>query len=135
MDSIGNLYLDFDREALTELLEASGKELTKPMMEFEYEPPVMKNERVYHIIVEGNIGSGKTTFLDIFRKCAQSCGLRSLVVPEPIDKWRNVGGQNLFQLLADDPKRWSFTFQSYVYKTMSDVSVAEVFELWWPNND
>lgn len=118
MDSIGNLYLNFGQKTLTEILEPNSQ---PAQIEYEYEPPMLKNKHVYHIIVEGNIGSGKTTFLDIFRKCASGCGLRSLVMPEPIDKWRNVGGQNLFQLLADDPKRWSFTFQSYVYKTMADV--------------
>lgn len=83
-------------------------------------PPTKK---VYRIIVEGNIGSGKTTFLKIFNKSCTSERHKPLVVPEPIDLWRNVGGVNIFQLLADDPKRWSFTFQSYVQLTMLKVTL------------
>ena len=75
------------------------------------------------IIVEGNIGAGKTTFLQIFEQCCARASMPPpLVVPEPINLWRNVGGVNVFQLLADDPKRWSFAFQSYVQLTMHKVS-------------
>lgn len=74
------------------------------------------------IIVEGNIGSGKTTFLRTFAQVAAAMRLPApLIVPEPITLWRNVGGVNAFQLLADDPKRWSFAFQSYVQLTMLKV--------------
>lgn len=37
---------------------------------------------------------------------------------EPIDKWRNVNGVNLFDLMYKDPKRYGFLFQSYVQLTM-----------------
>lgn len=77
--------------------------------------------KVYRIVVEGNIGSGKTTFLKIFAKNCASMRHKPLIVPEPIDLWRDVGGANIFQLLADDPKRWSFAFQSYVQLTMIKV--------------
>lgn len=42
------------------------------------------------IAVEGNIGSGKSTFLSY-------CETKSYieVYPEPLDKWRNVKGDNL----------------------------------------
>lgn len=81
-----------------------------------------ETNHVLKIIVEGNIGSGKTTFLSIFAKnCSKLCH-DSLIVPEPVDLWRDVGGVNIFQLLADDPNRWSFTFQSYVQLTMLKVS-------------
>lgn len=74
------------------------------------------------IVVEGNIGAGKTTFLRTFAQVASARNLPApLIVPEPITLWRNVGGVNAFQLLADDPKRWSFAFQSYVQLTMLKV--------------
>lgn len=48
------------------------------------------NVGTINVAVEGNIGSGKTTFLDY---CA---GRKNLTVhPEPIEKWRNVRGENL----------------------------------------
>lgn len=79
-------------------------------------------KRGFRIIVEGNVGSGKTTFLSIFENsCCSSLKKKPLVIPEPIHLWRNVGGTNIFQLLADDPKRWSFAFQSYAQLTMLKV--------------
>ncbi|KAF5273378.1 hypothetical protein FQR65_LT04670 [Abscondita terminalis] len=69
--------------------------------------------KAYTVIVEGNIGSGKTTFLDYFRKYQNV-----FVMPEPIDMWCNCGGHNLLELMYKDTKRWGFTFQSYVQLTM-----------------
>lgn len=84
-----------------------------------------KNEhnKVLQVIVEGNIGSGKTTFLNIFANSSSITKIedRPFIVPEPIEAWRNVNGQNVFQLLAEDTKRWCFTFQSYVQLTMAKV--------------
>eukprot|EP00096_Caligus_rogercresseyi_P008012 TRINITY_DN26255_c0_g1_i1.p1 TRINITY_DN26255_c0_g1~~TRINITY_DN26255_c0_g1_i1.p1 ORF type:complete len:221 (+),score=54.47 TRINITY_DN26255_c0_g1_i1:124-786(+) len=60
------------------------------------------------VAVEGNVGSGKSTMLRYF----QSDGVR--VDPEPVDAWRNVGGENLLENLYNNPQRCSFTFQSYV---------------------
>ena len=81
------------------------------------------NKGVFKIIVEGNIGSGKTTFLNIFSKNCSNQLHKPLIVPEPIDLWRDVGGENVFQLLGDNPKRWSFAFQSYVQLTMMKVCI------------
>ncbi|UXI22369.1 cubilin-like [Sarcoptes scabiei] len=93
----------------------------RPQMLLSIKKPSIDPKKVLKIIVEGNIGSGKTTFLSIFSKiCSVKAG-HHLVVPEPVDLWRNVGGVNIFQLLADDPKRWSFTFQSYVQLTMLKI--------------
>lgn len=46
--------------------------------------------RPFNVIVEGNIGSGKTTFLQYFKKYDNVC-----VVSEPIEMWRNCNGHNL----------------------------------------
>lgn len=79
------------------------------------------SDKVLKIAVEGNIGSGKTTFLSIFDRCAKTLFKNPMILPEPVDQWRNVKGVNIFQLLADDPIRWSFTFQLYVLFTMLQV--------------
>ncbi|XP_022920605.1 deoxynucleoside kinase-like [Onthophagus taurus] len=70
-------------------------------------------DRPYTVVVEGNIGSGKSTFLNHFQENPSIS-----VLSEPVELWRNCGGTNLFALLYEDPKRWSFTFQSYVLLTM-----------------
>ena len=88
-----------------------------------------KTDRPFTVIVEGNIGSGKTTFLNHLQK-HDIC-----VLAEPIEMWRNCNGNNLlvcftpdiggiycaFQqgLLYENPTRWSFTFQMYVLLTMA----------------
>nr|XP_022913829.1 deoxynucleoside kinase-like [Onthophagus taurus] len=72
-----------------------------------------KSNRPFTVIVEGNIGSGKTTFLNHFQRNSNI-----LVLSEPVEMWRNCGKANLLGLLYEDPKRWSFTFQSYVLLTM-----------------
>ncbi|XP_056635448.1 deoxynucleoside kinase-like [Diorhabda sublineata] len=69
--------------------------------------------RPFTVAVEGNVGSGKTTFLEHFNKNDNVA-----VFAEPIDMWRNCDGYNLLELMYNDPKKWSFTFQSYVQLTM-----------------
>ena len=72
------------------------------------------SKRPYTVIVEGNIGAGKTTFLEPFKKhesLVQVC-------TEPVDKWRDLQGHNLLQKMYEDPKRWSFELQSYIQLTM-----------------
>ncbi len=68
----------------------------------------------YTIVVEGNIGSGKTTFLEKFRDRSSYVEIFS----EPVDKWRDVHGHNLLDMLYSDPARWSLLFQTYVQLTM-----------------
>lgn len=68
--------------------------------------------------MEGNIGSGKTSLIDFF---AEKYSGRVFPVSEPIQKWRDVRGHNLFHLLASDPARFAFPFQQYVQLTMTEV--------------
>ena len=57
--------------------------------------------RPFTMIVEGNIGSGKSTFLRHFSKLSKSVD----IITEPVDKWRNLNSQNMLQMMYDDPKR------------------------------
>lgn len=69
--------------------------------------------------VEGNISVGKTTFLQ--RIANETLELRDLVeiVPEPIDKWQDVGPDhfNILGAYYDSPERYAYTFQNYVFVT------------------
>ncbi|XVE60758.1 hypothetical protein DITRI_Ditri05aG0153100 [Diplodiscus trichospermus] len=69
--------------------------------------------------VEGNISVGKTTFLQ--RIANETLELRDLVeiVPEPIDKWQNVGPDhfNILDAFYAEPQRYAYTFQNYVFVT------------------
>ncbi|KAL9974619.1 hypothetical protein ACROYT_G011677 [Oculina patagonica] len=68
------------------------------------------------VAIEGNIGSGKTSLLKFFRQ-------NSLVevIEEPVNKWQNVDGSNTLDLMYNDPKRWSYLFESYVLLTMMEI--------------
>ncbi|XP_043527279.1 deoxynucleoside kinase [Frieseomelitta varia] len=70
-------------------------------------------KRPFTVCIEGNIGSGKTTFLSHFKQFDNTT-----VLQEPVELWRNVAGTNLLELMYTDPKRYSFLFQSYVQLTM-----------------
>ena len=74
-----------------------------------------KQSRPYTIIVEGNIGSGKTTFLEPFARNHQD---KVEVLAEPVEMWRNCQGHNLLQLMYENPGRYSLAFQTYVQLTM-----------------
>lgn len=73
---------------------------------------------ITQVIVEGNIGSGKTSFIEYFSRVH---GSQVFPVLEPIHKWRDCRGVNLFNLLASDPKAFCFPFQQYVQLTMSQM--------------
>ncbi|OWF55155.1 thymidine kinase 2, mitochondrial-like [Mizuhopecten yessoensis] len=72
-------------------------------------------DKVLTICVEGNIASGKTTFLEHFKKYSDV-----QVYEEPVKKWRNVEGHNVLAKMYEDPERWSLTLQTYVQLTMVD---------------
>jgi len=71
-----------------------------------------QNNRPFVVSIEGNIGAGKSTMLKFFEK------YRDVeLIPEPVAQWCDVNGHNLLGKLYEDPKRWSFQFQSYVQLT------------------
>ncbi|ROT76800.1 deoxynucleoside kinase isoform X1 [Penaeus vannamei] len=70
----------------------------------------------FTVSIEGNIGSGKSTLLQHFAKFNDV-----EVLQEPVDKWRNVRGYNLLDLMYKDPCRWAHTFQTYVQMTMMEL--------------
>lgn len=91
--------------------------------------PNKTNKRPFTVCVEGNIGSGKTTFLNHFKNYDNA-----VVLQEPVELWRDVAGINLLDLMYKDPKRYAFLFQSYVqltmlqlhtYKTQSPYKIME----------
>lgn len=87
--------------------------------------------RPLRVSVEGNIGSGKTTFLDY---CLHHEDMA--VVPEPVSEWTNVNGINVLVRITtntytchtnlinpfisyqgkyyEDPSKWGVTFQMLV---------------------
>lgn len=74
------------------------------------------------LAVEGNIGAGKSTFLDILQD--RNLELQDMieVVPEPVEEWQRVqNGEsepiNLLDRFYKDPMKYAYTFQHYVLLT------------------
>jgi len=66
-------------------------------------------------IIEGNIGSGKTSLI---RKLKEK-GIYE-VIEEPVDTWLSIKGdnnKNLLGLFYEDPVRYAYLFQTMVFKT------------------
>jgi deoxyadenosine/deoxycytidine kinase len=61
------------------------------------------------ILVDGNIGAGKSTYLQIMKDYPHE---NVEIVPEPLSIWRDSG---LFDLYYKDPAKWAFPFQLITY--------------------
>ncbi len=66
--------------------------------------------------IEGNIGSGKSTFLENMQKS----GLfkHAQYIEEPVDVWKNTkdsNGTNILQHFYSDMERFCYTFQSFAF--------------------
>ena len=61
------------------------------------------------VAIEGNLGAGKSTFLSFLNRVLPDVE----IIKEPVDEWQNIRGHNLLDCYYKDPKRWSFTFQTY----------------------
>jgi len=66
-------------------------------------------------IIEGNIGSGKSTILKLLENAKNV-----EVIQEPVDLWLNIkddDNKNLLQHFYSDMDRYSYMFQTMVFKT------------------
>lgn len=78
------------------------------------------SQRKLTILVEGNIGSGKSTFLKYLEKA-----IDLQIFPEPIPHWTNFNGCNLLQKLYQNPREWIFPFQLYAALTLCNNHLKE----------
>ena len=67
----------------------------------------IKSKKIYAL--EGNIGAGKTTILNIIGRNFKDIEF----VEEPVKQWQNLGGMNLLDSFYTDPKRWGFSFEFF----------------------
>ncbi|MBP6870260.1 deoxynucleoside kinase [Candidatus Babeliales bacterium] len=64
-------------------------------------------------IVEGNIGTGKTTFL----KTLQQSLSQAIVTLEAVEYWQNESnGQSILQNFYESPHRWGYTMETIALK-------------------
>ena len=72
------------------------------------------SEKQYIIFVEGNIGSGKTTFLKRIPKFLNNCQ----IILEPLNIWQNLtdsDGKNILEHFYSDMNTHSYAFQSFAF--------------------
>ena len=66
-------------------------------------------------IIEGNIGSGKTTLVQKLRELN-----KYEVIEEPVNEWLSIkdnNNKNLLGLFYENPQQYAYLFQSIVFKT------------------
>jgi deoxyadenosine/deoxycytidine kinase len=73
------------------------------------------------ISIEGNIGTGKTTLINILKK---KFGKKNNVifVEEPLNQWLNLkdkDGKNILGKFYENQERWSYSFQMHAFITRS----------------
>lgn len=74
------------------------------------------------VVVEGNIGAGKSSFIDYI---ASNKHFKSF--KEPIEKWQNLNGNNLLELFYRDPGNYALAFQ--LYALMTNLEIAQKINL------
>jgi deoxyguanosine kinase len=68
------------------------------------------------ISIEGNIGTGKTTLINLIKEKFDDV----FVLDEPLNEWlnlKNKNNKNLLDCFYSDKVRWSYTFQNFAYIT------------------
>ena len=77
-----------------------------------------------NIIVEGNIGVGKSTFLKLIDSYTDDEN-EVKVLEEPLGIWDNL---HLLESFYEDPKRWAYTFQSVAFVTRFSIAAQKINE-------
>jgi deoxyadenosine/deoxycytidine kinase len=78
------------------------------------------------ISIDGNIGAGKSTFLNKLRNDFP----KFIFIDEPVDIWANFvneKGETLLEVYYKDKERWSYTFQNCVFLTRI-TSIIKILE-------
>jgi deoxyadenosine/deoxycytidine kinase len=69
--------------------------------------------------IEGNIGSGKSTFLNLLKdKLKHVNGIPVVFVEEPVSQWETIqseDGKSMIELFYSDKKKYAFSFQIMAY--------------------
>ena len=80
--------------------------------------------------IEGNIGSGKSTLVDILKNYSPSIKLAHFEIvylEEPVDEWhkiKNENGVGILEKFYGNPKKWAFSFQMMAY--ISRIAILKI---------
>jgi deoxyadenosine/deoxycytidine kinase len=78
------------------------------------------------IFIEGNIGAGKSTVLELLNERLEAQGLSSWVIlKEPVEEWCRVrdanADKNILELYYDDPAKYATTFQNVIIQSKQSI--------------
>ena len=82
---------------------------------------------LFVIQVEGNIGSGKSTFLNFIKKYKNNRNFEIKFIDEPISDWQNINGYNLLNIYYNDMIRNAELFQFFVFTTLLNKCLINNF--------
>lgn len=88
---------------------------------------ILKMEPII-ISIDGNIGAGKTTFLQKIKETYPDFHY----IDEPVEVWTqfvNEEGQSLLEVFYKDKTRWSYTFQNCAFMTRA-MAITKAIQNW-----
>lgn len=74
------------------------------------------SNRIFNVFIEGNIGAGKSTFLEFLTERYKTNSSID-IFDEPLFEWENYHGENILKRFYEGPTTSSFFFQSCVQYT------------------
>ena len=82
------------------------------------------NQKPMIIAFEGNIGAGKSTFINYLKKNMPFLnGKKIIYIEEPIQLWENFGGVNMLKKFYSNQEKYAFEFQ--MLATISRLKMLE----------
>ena len=78
------------------------------------------------IAIEGNIGSGKSTMVDLLKKKYNNqilTGRKVLFLQEPVKQWEDISsnGESILEKFYANQEKWAFSFQMMAYISRLDI--------------
>lgn len=101
-------------------------------IDYQYIKRFLNSPRYATITIEGNIGVGKSTFIEKLKDISH---FNVTTIREPIEKWMNHDGINLLEQQYANPQNLSFNHWSWhpCYKTTSNQPSPKSWkEVWTP---
>jgi len=86
--------------------------------------PYIKKNKPLIICVEGNIGTGKTTLLNILNSFVE----KSAICKEPVDEWISTSyeGKNILDKFYHEKNRYAYMMQNIVYLTRINELITNI---------
>lgn len=88
---------------------------------------ISKKKNPIIISIDGNIGSGKSTLIDILKE-ELKYDKNIIFIDEPVNEWLQIndGKTNILDYFYNDKKRWAYTFQNLAFITRSKLLINSV---------